>query len=201
MTRRSTNLTYAAIGATVLALTQTAFAHPLPGGAAPAGGFFSGLFHPLSGFDHILAMFAVGLWAAQIGGRALWLVPATFVGVMVGGAALGMNGASLPFVESGVLASIIVLGLAIVCALRVPIYAAAAGVGLFALFHGHAHGSEIAQGASAAAYSAGFVLSTALLHALGIVTGCAFQRLHAGYATRWAGAAILAGGIALWATA
>src|SRR5579863_3698485 len=128
----------------VLAFVGSAAAHPVPG----AAGLTAGFAHPLSGLDHVLAMVAVGLWAAQLGGRALWLVPASFVGFMTLGGALGMAGVHLPMVEAGILASVLILGILIAAAAQLPLAASVAVTGLFAIFHGHAHGTEIPLAAS-----------------------------------------------------
>jgi urease accessory protein len=147
--------------------TTPALAHLSP---EDHGSFFAGVSHPLFGLDHILAMVAVGLWAAMLGGRAIWAVPAAFVGTMIVGFGLAMAGVGLPFVEPIILASVVVLGLVIAAAVRLPTAAGALLVGAFALFHGHAHGAELGS-ATAASYLAGFAVSTALLHAVGIAIG------------------------------
>lgn len=190
----------AAAAALLLATSGTVFAHT---GHGDAGGFVHGFLHPLGGLDHVLAMVAVGLFAAHLGGRALWLVPATFVAVMALGGALGMAGAALPFVETGIALSVVVLGLAVALRMSVPVLAAMALVGSFAIFHGHAHGAEMPQGGSGAAYAAGFLGATALLHCAGIALGFAVARLGefagrravqiAGGAMALAGVAILVG--------
>lgn len=170
-----------------------ASAHPGHG----THGFASGFSHPLLGLDHILAMVAVGLWAAQLGGRSLWAVPATFVGVMSVGGMLGLLGVPLPMVEAGILASVLILGLFIATAVRLPLAASMLLVGAFALFHGHAHGTEIPATASGLTYGLGFVLSTATLHVCGLGLGLFAQnRLHAPV-LRYAGAAIAVSGLCL----
>lgn len=181
--------------AALLALTPAlAQAHP---GHGDIRGFTGGFSHPLSGLDHILAMVAVGLWAAQLGGRALWAVPASFVGFMVVGGALGMAGVHLPMVETGILVSILVLGLLIAAAVRLPAVAGMGIVGLFALFHGHAHGTELPAAATGVLYACGFIVATALLHACGIALGLLAQKKLPAPAIRWAGAAIVVAGISL----
>lgn len=130
-------------------------------------GFAAGFSHPMLGLDHLLAMLGVGIWAAQLGGRATWLVPAAFVSVMVAGAALALSGTALPMVEFGIGGSVLVIGGLIAFGARLPLALAMAVVGLFALFHGHAHGTELPGFAHPAAYGAGFVLATALLHGAG----------------------------------
>jgi urease accessory protein len=180
------------IGLLTAALTlipAAAFAHT---GAGEAHGFVWGFAHPLGGLDHILAMVTVGIFAWQLGGRALWLVPATFVLVMAAGAALGMARLPLPFVEFGIAASVIVLGSIVAFARGAPIAVAVGIVGLFAIFHGHAHGTEMALNAAAGAYAAGFLLATALLHLAGIALGCAIGRLADGRAAYQLGGALVA---------
>jgi urease accessory protein len=175
--------------ATLTLIPAAAFAHT---GAGEAHGFVWGFAHPLGGLDHILAMVTVGIFAWQLGGRALWLVPATFVLVMAAGAALGMARLPLPFVEFGIAASVIVLGSIVAFARGAPIAVAVGIVGLFAIFHGHAHGTEMALNAAAGAYAAGFLLATALLHLAGIALGCAIGRLADGRAAYQLGGALVA---------
>lgn len=170
-------------------------AHVIPGDVR---GFGSGFVHPLHGLDHLLAMTAVGLWAAQLGGRARWLVPASFVGVMIVGAALAMSGLRIPFTEEGILLSVLVLGILVTVAARFPLAASLAIVGLFALFHGHSHGTEMPANAIGFAYGAGFALATATLHGCGIGVACVAQSVRRPV-VRWAGAAIAMAGICLWA--
>ncbi|UUX49688.1 HupE/UreJ family protein [Nisaea acidiphila] len=165
-----------ALGAAILlAGTSTSFAHLNP---VAHGSFAAGLSHPLFGADHILAMIAVGIWAFQIGGRALVGVPAAFVGCMALGFVLALSGVALPFVEPAILASVVALGLLVAAAVRLPAGVCAAVVGLFALFHGHAHGGEIGA-ATALTYGAGFVAATALLHVAGLGAGLGLQKLFA----------------------
>lgn len=160
------------------------------------GGFVAGLAHPLLGLDHMLAMAAVGLWAAQLGGRALWQVPAAFLGVMAVGAGLAMTGLALPQVEGMILASVLVLGLAVAWAGRLPVSAAVGVAGLFALFHGAAHGQELPAGAGAGFYAAGFLLATTALHAIGLALAAAApRRFH--MASRLIGGLTALGGLAL----
>jgi urease accessory protein len=140
-----------------------AFAHTGIGG----NGFVAGFAHPLFGMDHLLAMLGIGIWGAQLGGRASWMVPASFVGVMVLGAALALAGAPLAMVEFGIGGSVLAIGGLIAFGARLPLALAMGLAGLFALFHGHAHGTELPGFAHPAAYGAGFVLATALLHAAG----------------------------------
>jgi urease accessory protein len=163
--------------------------------AGRAEGFVAGLSHPVSGLDHVLAMVSVGLWGAQLGAPAIWLVPVTFPVVMAMGGMLGLLGMPLPGVEIGIAVSALVLGLAVSAAWRPPLLAAAVVVGLFAVFHGHAHGTELPAGASGLSYSLGFVAATGVLHAVGIAIG-AMQRWPRGRAVlRGAGAAVAAAGI------
>jgi urease accessory protein len=139
--------------------------------AGMAGGFISGLTHPLFGFDHVVAMIAVGLWGAFLGSPALWILPVVFPVVMAFGGALGVLGVEIPLVETGIAASAVVLGLMVALALRPKIAIAAVIVGAFAIFHGHAHGTELPEAASPLAYSIGFMISTGLLHLAGIGFG------------------------------
>jgi len=165
---------------TALVLVPTlALAHPgLPG---HTHGFADGVLHPLSGLDHILAMVAVGLFAAQLGGRALWAVPATFVAMMAAAGFAGMNGIALPLTETGIALSVIALGGVIALRASMPLAAAMAMVGFFAVFHGYAHGVETPDNASGLLYGAGFVVATALLHGLGVGLGLAVGRIQGAY--------------------
>jgi urease accessory protein len=156
-----------------------------------------GLLHPFSGLDHILAMVAVGLWASQMGGRALWLLPLTFPVVMAAGGALGMSGVALPWVEVGIAASVMVLGAAIAFALRPSLAISVPLIGAFALLHGYAHGVELPADASALHYAAGFIAATLVLHGIGIGLGLAAARIPVRFAARTAGGAIAALGVML----
>jgi urease accessory protein len=149
-----------------------AFAHTGDGG-------LHGMLHPFTGIDHLCAMIAVGIWAAQTGGRTTWILPATFVSVMALGGLLGMAGIPLSFVEGGIFASLLVLGVLITAAIRLPAYAGMALVGGFALFHGYAHGVEMPQNAAGLNYALGFMFTTVLLHLAGI--GLAFSLDKAGH--------------------
>lgn len=140
-------------------------------GAGLAGGFMSGFAHPLLGWDHVVAMLAVGLWGAFLGAPALWLLPVVFPLVMAAGGALGVLGVPLPAVEIGIAVSAIALGGVVAGALRPPLWVAALLVALFAIFHGHAHGTELPQAANPLAYSLGFVVATGALHLAGIALG------------------------------
>lgn len=185
----------AALAAFVL-LPTVALAHPGHGDA----GFAHGFAHPLGGLDHVLAMVAVGLYAALLGRRALWLVPASFLVMMAAGGTLGIAGIALPYTEAAIALSIIVLGLALALRIRMSTLAAMFLAGAFALFHGHAHGSEMPQAASGYAFAAGFVLATALLHGAGIALGLAAAKLadRGGWrAAQVAGGAMALAGVAL----
>jgi len=175
------------IGSGFLLAASAAQAHT---GAGSTHGFFHGAGHPFGGLDHLLAMVAVGLWAAQLGGRALWAVPLTFVGIMALGGVLGMTGISLPFVEIGILASVLALGVFVAAAVRLPLTWSMALVGFLALFHGHAHGAEMPVDSSGVAYAAGFILATAALHTSGIAIGVLFKNLSTPILTRAAGACV-----------
>ena len=181
--------------AAALLLPSLAHAHV---GVGEARGLWHGLSHPLSGLDHICAMVAVGLWAAQMGGRAIWAVPLTFVSVMALGGALGMLGVHVPFVETGIVVSVLTLGVLVAAAVRLPLFASILVVGMFAIFHGHAHGVEMPETASGLAYAAGFIVATAFLHACGIGLGIAIQRLASPAIARFAGIAIVLCGSYLW---
>jgi urease accessory protein len=146
-------------------------------GITEAGGFLHGLAHPASGLDHVCAMLAVGLWAAQLGGRSAWSVPLTFISVMALGGALPMLGIGLPFVEQGIVLSVLLLGVLIAAAVHLPLWLSSGMVGLFALWHGHAHGAEMPALASGIEYALGFLLATALLHTIGITFGLGMQRM------------------------
>ncbi|MDB5765762.1 MAG: ureJ [Collimonas fungivorans] len=168
-----------------------AFAHP---GHPDAFGFNNGFAHPFSGIDHLLAMLAVGLWAAQNKRSALWVLPLAFPLMMVVGALLAFAGLQMPGVETGIAASVAVLGLLIAFAIRMPVWASASVVSVFALFHGYAHGSELPHGASALWYGVGFVAATALLHLLGLAVGLVAGQKMAAQAVRLGGVAIAAVG-------
>jgi urease accessory protein len=192
----SATLRRLALVAPLALLPTAALAHT---GLGDTAGFAHGFAHPLSGLDHVLAMVAVGLFAAHLGGRALWLVPAAFVGMMVLGGALGVAGLGLPLVEVGIALSVVVLGAAVALRPNLPAAAAMALVGVFALFHGHAHGAEMPETASALTYGAGFVAATVLLHAAGLGLGLALGRAPAygGRIAQGAGAAMALAGVVL----
>lgn len=172
--------TIALTGASVIAATP-AFAHLNPG---EHGSFAAGFSHPLFGLDHILAMVGVGLWAALLGGRAIWAVPVAFVVTMMLGFGVAMADVGLPFVEPVIAASVVVLGLLALVALQAPTSIAMALVGFFALFHGYAHGGELGE-AGAWPFLAGFAIATALLHALGVGIGLGFSRITGMTTGRW----------------
>jgi hydrogenase/urease accessory protein HupE len=177
---------------TVLLVASPAWAHAQQGQAA---GFVSGVGHPVSGLDHVLAMIAVGLWGAQLGAPAVWLLPVTFPMVMAIGGFLGLVGVPLPGVEIGVALSAVLLGLMVAREARPPLAAAAAMVGFFAIFHGHAHGTELPQGQSGLLYSVGFVIATGCLHAIGIGIGLIHRWSWGRRALRVAGAAVAIAGL------
>ena len=175
-----------------LCLPSLAHAHT---GVGVASGWLHGLAHPFSGLDHLCAMLAVGLWAAQMGGRAMWQVPLAFVSIMALGGLLGMAEIAVPFIETGIVLSLLVLGMLIAAAVHLPLLASIAIAAVFAVFHGYAHGAEMPQSASGLAYAAGFMLSTALLHASGIGIAVSAGRIGRAQWLRLAGAAIaLCGG-------
>jgi len=151
----------------ILLLPSNTWAHPI----LREGGFTSGLSHPALGFDHFLAMLSVGLLSVQLGGRAIWTVPATFVLFVLVGGILGMHDVPLFTVEAGIASSVLILGLAILADRRIPVLLAMAGVAIFGLFHGHAHGTEMPGFVHPVAYASGFVLGTALIHLLGVGLG------------------------------
>jgi urease accessory protein len=167
--------------------------------SAQGAGFAAGFAHPFSGLDHLLAMVAVGLWAAQLGGRARWLVPLAFMGAMAAGAGLALAGVRLPAVETGIASSVMILGLLVAISARLPAVTSAVLVGAFAVFHGHAHGTELPQAASEALYGAGFLLATAALHATGLGLGAALHRRLASAWLRALGGGIAAIGAVMWA--
>lgn len=140
-------------------------------GEGLAGGFGAGILHPISGLDHVVAMVAVGLWGAFLGKPALWILPVVFPLVMALGGVLGVAGVPVPAVETGIALSGIVLGVLVALAARLPLAAAGAIVAVFAIFHGHAHGTELPNAANALAYSIGFVIATGILHLGGIAFG------------------------------
>jgi urease accessory protein len=175
---------------TLLALP--AWAHE---GKGHAVGFLAGLHHPVSGLDHVLAMVAVGMWGAQLGAPAIWVLPVAFPVVMASGGMLGFLGVPLPGVEYGIAASAILMGAAVMFELRPPLAVAAALVAVFAIFHGHAHGTELPPDQSPLLYSMGFVIATGGLHATGIGIGTIHRWAWGRHLMRGAGAGIAAGGM------
>ena len=182
-----------ALAAAALLIPGAALAHT---GHGDAGSLAHGFMHPLGGLDHLLAMFAVGLFAFQLGGRALWRVPAAFVGMMAFGGLLGIEGVALPFVELAIAFSVLAIGLAVAWGQGVPTAFAMALVGFFAIFHGHAHGAELPADASALGYAAGFLAATAVLHAAGIAAASVASRAAL---VRAGGGAVALAGVALLA--
>jgi urease accessory protein len=183
------------LGMTTLLATlwpALAWAHTEEGRAE---GLLAGLHHPISGLDHVLAMVSVGLWGAQLGAPAVWMLPVTFPMVMALGGMLGLMGVPVPGVEVGIALSGIMLGLAVLTEWRPPIWAAAVIVGFFAVFHGHAHGSELPAGASGLLYSIGFVAATGTLHAIGIGIGVIHRWGWGRVALRVAGGLVASAGV------
>lgn len=170
--------------AAVWALPAMASAHD---GSGATGGFLGGLHHPVSGLDHIVAMVAVGLWGAQLGKPGVWVLPVTFPLMMAVGGFLGLIGVHLPAVELGIAISAIVLGGVVLADAKLPLWVAMIIVGCFAIFHGHAHGTELPENASAMFYSIGFVISTGFLHCVGITIGLLDHWKKGAVAVRFAG--------------
>ena len=141
------------------------------------GGFMSGFNHPVLGFDHLLAMLSVGMLSTQLGGRAIWTVPLAFVTFMLVGGILGLYAIAVPFVEMGIALSVLLLGLAIAFDRQIPLLFAMAFVGVFAIFHGHAHGAEMPELASPVLYALGFLFGTAVIHLGGVMIGLGMQRM------------------------
>lgn len=194
-----TRLPISLLAALLVLAPGAAFAHV---GAGDTSGFAHGFMHPVTGIDHVLAMVAVGVFAYQLGGRALWLVPGTFVLVMAAGGALGMAGIALPHVETGIALSVVVLGAIIALGVKAPVAIAMGIAGLFAIFHGHAHGAEMPSDVAGAEYAAGFMLGTALLHAAGIALGFLLGWVGERYSqtiVRVAGALVSIAGVGLLA--
>jgi urease accessory protein len=182
----------ALLALTVLLAAAPALAHVQEGQAA---GFFTGLKHPVSGLDHVLAMVAVGLWGAQLGAPAILLLPVTFPVVMAFGGFLGLLGVPLPGVEIGIAASALLLGSMVAKEAHPPLWLAAALVAFFAVFHGHAHGTELPAGQSGLMYSVGFVIATGCLHATGIAIGLIHRWGWGRMALRVAGAGVAVAGV------
>jgi len=180
----------------LIAVSTPAFAHP---GHGAAEGVLAGFAHPLSGLDHLLAMIAVGVWAAQLGSRAVWAVPAAFVSLMALGAAMtfvAADSVAAGAIESGIAASLLVLGLLIWRTQRMPLAGAAVLVGLFGLLHGAAHAAELPQSAEPLRYAAGFIAATVLLHVVGVFLGTMLKR-HTPLLGHLGGAAVAATGLVL----
>ncbi|MGB8621829.1 MAG: HupE/UreJ family protein, partial [Paracoccaceae bacterium] len=173
-----------------LLLTLAASAAAAHTGAGVQGGLTSGFTHPLFGWDHVAAMVAVGLWGAFLGAPAIWVLPVVFPLVMAFGGALGVAGVPLPSVETGIALSGVVLGLLVALAVRAPLWIAAVLVGAFAIFHGHAHGTELPEAANPFAFALGFVLATGMLHLAGIGFGFLTAVPRGQYAVRAAGGVI-----------
>jgi urease accessory protein len=187
------------IAAVVLMLVTTAtplLAHEQGGQAL---GFWSGLRHPVSGLDHVLAMVSVGLWGAQLGAPAVWMLPVAFPMVMAFGGFLGLVGIAIPGVEIGIALSAVLLGVVVTLEAKPPLVAAAALVSVFAIFHGHAHGTELPPGQNGLAYSMGFVVATGILHGAGILMGLMQARSAGRIVLRLSGAVVaVAGLLFLW---
>jgi len=178
----------------LLAVSGTAFAHP----GHNVSGLTAGLMHPFTGLDHLLAMVAVGLWAAQSngssrGGRKIWLLPITFMTMLAAGAALAVHWQSLPTVEAGIASSVLALGLLVALSARLPAVLSMTITGLFGLLHGYAHGLELPEAAAPAAYALGFLAATASLHIVGITVGIATRERHALLSRLLGGTIALAG--------
>lgn len=196
MTQRHPAKTLAPIGGALalLAAATPALAHP---GVEHVHSMAAGFAHPFGGFDHLFAMVAVGLWAGLNGGRAVWAWPAAFVSLMLVGGVIGASHIAMPLVEPGIIASVVVLGIAVAASLRTPTVLGAVVIGAFALLHGYAHGAELPAGASAASYMAGFALATALLHSLGATAAVLAGQGTGRMAVRAIGAVVAVAGLAL----
>ena len=183
----------------LILLPTAALAHT---GAGDASGFLHGFMHPIGGVDHVLAMVAVGVFAYVLGGRALWLVPLSFVGMMAVGFLVGIGQVDVPFVELGIALSSVVIGAAAALGRPMPVVAASALVGVFAIFHGHAHGAEMPVVPAGLEYAAGFIIATALLHAAGIAGAMGVARLVGKYGklvAQMAGGLFALGGVGVLA--
>ena len=182
------------LAALVAAIPALALAHP---GHEHTTSFMTGFMHPMGGLDHLLAMLAIGLWAASLGGRALWAVPTAFVGTMLVGGALAVAGVQVPFIEQGIVLSVILMGALLLGAARFSVVTCAGIAGLFAIFHGAAHGLEMPLNANGAEYALGFAVATALLHVVGIGFGAVIARFQAPIVTRVTGSVIAIAGLFL----
>lgn len=176
----------------LLGLSLPAAAHPEEG---VIGGFISGFLHPIYGPDHVVAMVAVGIWGAFLRQPAIWMLPVIFPLVMAFGGALGVLGMPLPYVEVGIAASAIVLGLMVLLAARPPLWIAGVLVAVFAVFHGHAHGAELPEASNPLTYAIGFVLATGLMHLIGIAFGMLTRTPRGTLAVRALGGLISASGL------
>jgi len=193
---RRTGLRLLLAATLLLAVARPALAHEQAG---QAQGFLTGFLHPLSGPDHVVAMIAVGLWGAQLGLPAVWLLPVAFPMMMALGGFLGLVGVPLPGVEIGIALSALLLGMMVARESKPPLAVAVSLVGLFAVFHGHAHGTELPPGQSGLAYSIGFVVATGMLHGIGIAVGVVHRWPAGRIALRAAGGAVALAGVAfLW---
>ena len=187
-----------AAAAATVGLSSAALAHiGLNVGDHSHMSFTEGLAHPFTGLDHMLAMVAVGLWASQLGGRALWLLPLTFPVVMAAGAGLGFGGVALPWVEIGITASVLVLGAAVALTLRPGLAVSLPLIALFAALHGYSHGVDLPANVSALTYAVGFIAATLVLHLIGIGLGLLANRIPVRFVARTAGGAIAVIGVAL----
>ena len=184
------------IGSLLLLLSFGARAHT---GAEGVDGFVAGVIHPLSGFDHLLAMVSVGIWGATLGRPLIWALPVAFPMLMVVGGILGITGIPVPYIESGIAVSVMVLGLAIAAAWRAPIAIAVAIVAAFGVFHGYAHGAELPNSAAPAAYVAGFVLCTGALHLAGVALGMLKELPKGSQVLRASGGLIALAGVWIFA--
>lgn len=180
--------------ALVAAIPALASAHP---GHEHASSFMTGFMHPMVGLDHLLAMLAIGLWGASLGGRALWAVPVAFVATMLFGGGLVIAGVQIPFIEQGIALSVILIGALLVSAVRFPIVASVSIAGLFAVFHGAAHGVEIPLHTNAMEYGLGFAAATLALHIVGLGFGTTMIRFQTPIVTRVTGSLIALAGVFL----
>jgi urease accessory protein len=176
----------------ILLCPATLYAHV---GSGSTRGFLTGMQHPVSGFDHVLAMVAVGLWGAQLSTPALWLLPVAFPMMMAFGGMFGLIGLPLPGVEIGIAVSAIVLGILVSLEARPALGISLAIVAFFAIFHGHAHGTELPPGQSGLLYSMGFVIATGCLHGVGIVIGLVHRWEAGRLMLRGAGAVVFVAGL------
>lgn len=186
------------VAAAILAATPV-LAHVGTDGHIHGNGLFAGFLHPLFGLDHVLAMVAVGLWAGLVGGRAILAWPAAFIGLMAVGGVAGFAGMGFPAVETWIAASVVVLGLLVAGRIAAPLALGILVCGVFAFFHGHAHGEELPHGVSAVAYGIGFLTATALLHACGVSLALGAALRLTPLATQMAGLTVAVAGIGLLA--